>query len=160
MKLLIRLSALFALAMGVSAQTFPLVSPTPYSNQDSYKFAPRILAQNNLGALPDAPAEESVMDYRWKDDHEKERNVAFAASAASLIAGIYTATRSIEARSRAADKYEEYQGLWYGSSEDEFARVKKEHKDLREDGNLYSLISAGFGALSLLGFGFAVYWSF
>jgi len=99
-------------------------------------------------------------DYRWQDSHEKERNIAFAASAASVICAVYSGTRALEARSRAEDKYDEYKSLWYGTTQEEFDRVKSEYSEYRDDGNLFAVTAATLGALAVVGMGFAIYWSF
>ena len=155
MKRIFRLFCLFLANSVVFGQGVPWLNPVskPYKNE---RFA------TNLYQIEDSTPQETEFspDYRWKDDHEKERNIAMAASAASLIGVLYTATRAMEARSRAEEKYDEYQSLTVGTPEEEFERVKKEHNDFREDGNFYSVLSAGFGAFSLVGLGFAIYWSF
>ena len=80
-------------------------------------------------------------DMQWQGGHEKMRNIAFASSAASIIGAIYSGTRAIESRSRAQDKKKEYDGLWYSSRAEEFASVKAEYNDLREEGNVYAIVA-------------------
>lgn len=99
-------------------------------------------------------------DMQWQGGHEKERNIAFATSAASIIGAIYSGTRAIESRSRAKEKLTEYEGMWYSSSPEEFARVKGEYNDLREEGNVYAIVATTLGAMAAIGLGLAIYWSF
>ncbi len=115
--------------------------------------------------MPYTPTEQEEIsladeDMQWQAGHEKERNVAFATSAASIIGAIYSGTRAIESRSRAKDKMTEYDGLWYSSSPEEFSRVKGEYNDLREEGNVYAIVATTLGAMAAIGLGMAIYWSF
>jgi hypothetical protein len=167
MKTVISCFWLLILGVAAQAQQYPL-STSFFAN--AYKNAIGDTDLRFAGAaagpetLPDAVPETDVgiddNDYRWQDSHEKERNIAFAACAASVIGAVYTATRSIESRSRAEDKMSEYRSLWYSSSAEEFAQVKSEYNEYRDEGNQYAIASAALGALALVGLGFAVYWSF
>ena len=117
----------------------------------------------DVGMPYTATAEEISLadeDMQWQAGHEKERNIAFASSAASLIGAIYSGTRAIESRSRAQEKKTEYDGLWYSSSPQDFARVKGEYNDLREEGNVYAIVATTLGAMAAIGLGMAIYWSF
>lgn len=143
------------LTVAVSAQQLPL----PIVGDSALQAT----ASGNDMQIEDpeeASPDPSEFDYRWQDTHEKERNIAFATCAAAVIGAIYTGTRSIEARSRAEEKKSEYQSLWYGSTAEDFSRVKSEYNEYREDGNFYAVSTAALGALAMVGLGFSIYWSF